>query len=162
MLEGADPERRVTVHVANKRVTIGRDKIGFSIRSSHAGYVYVHMVGTNRDDFQMLFPNAEDSDNSIRPGQTLELPRPAWPIKAFGPPGKDHFVVMVSDLPRMFDGAGLVEGDPFPTFPVARAAQLQRDYTGAAPLFAGQPACMTKPCSAAYGAAAFSIDELMP
>jgi len=157
---GADPQRAPTVEVGNSRVRIGKDRLSFKIRSAHAGYVYVHMVGTNRADFQMLFPNGIDRQNRIRAGETITLPRPSWPIEAYGPAGTDHFVVMVSETPRDFKAAGLADGDPISTFPVARAAQLQGAYTGATPLFAGQPACAGEPCSASYGAASFVIEEV--
>jgi hypothetical protein len=159
VLAGASPGRQVTVQVANGRVRIGRDKLGFSIRSSHAGYMYVHMVGT-QGDFYQLFPNALDKANRIGAGEVLVLPRLSWPVKALGPPGTDHFVVMVSDAPRDFSAAGLAAGDPLASFPVARAAQLQREYSGRTPLFAGVPECKETPCPALYGAAAFSIDEV--
>lgn len=159
---GADPARQVTVKVENDRVRIGQDKLRFSVTSSHAGYVYVHMVGTNRADFHMLFPNGLDGENRIEAGGTLSLPRPNWPIEAGGPAGTDHFVVMVSEAPRDFQAAGLVEGDPFASFPVARAAQLLREHRGATPLFAGTPACAAAPCPDAYGAASFTIDEVAP
>jgi len=159
---GADPARQVTVKVDNDRVRIGQDKLRFSVTSSHAGYVYVHMVGTNRADFHMLFPNGLDRENRIAAGATLTLPRPTWPIEAGGPAGTDHFVVMVSEAPRDFQAAGLAEGNPFAAFPVARAAELLRAHTGAAPLFAGVPACAAAPCPQAYGAASFAIDEVAP
>ena len=98
----------------------------------------------------------------FHPGQTLELPGKDWPITAGGPVGTDHFVVIVSDAPRDFHGAGLVEGDPFGMFPVDRAAQLQRSYRGTTPLFAGEPVCRAAPCPSAYGAASFVIDEVAP
>jgi len=157
---GADASRQVTVKVENDRVRIGQDKLRFSITSSHAGYVYVHMVGTNRADFHMLFPNGLDGENRIEAGATLSLPRPNWPIEAGGPAGTDHFVVMVSEAPRDFQGAGLVEGDPFASFPIARAAQLQQAHSGSAPLFAGTASCAAAPCPNAYGAATFTIDEV--
>lgn len=159
---GADPARQVTVKVDNDRVRIGQDKLRFSVTSSHAGYVYVHMVGTNRADFHMLFPNGYDGENRIAAGATLALPRPSWPIEAGGPAGTDHFVVMVSEAPRDFQAAGLAESKPFAAFPVARAAELLRAHTGAAPLFAGVPACAAAPCPQAYGAASFTIDEVAP
>ncbi|TQK08252.1 serine/threonine-protein kinase [Herbaspirillum sp. SJZ107] len=161
VLAGADPERQVTVRVKNHRVRIGED-IRFAITASHAGYVYVEMVSSNRTDFNMVFPNALDRDNRIRAGQTLDLPRRTWPIGAAGPAGTDHFVVIVSDTPRDFRGAGLVKGEPFGMFPVAQAAQLQRGYRGATALFAGVPSCEDAPCPGTYGAASFVIDEAAP
>jgi serine/threonine protein kinase len=160
VLAGASQERKVTVQVTNKRLLIDHDKLSFSIRSTHAGYVYVYMVGTEGNDFLLLFPNARDRGNRIDAGKVLDLPRPAWPIAAFGPPGTDRFVVMVSDMPRDFSAAGLTQGDPFPAFPVARAARLQAGYAGKTALFAGVPDCANTPCPADYGATAFSIDEV--
>jgi hypothetical protein len=159
VLAGASPERKVTVEVAKQRVRIARDRLGFSIRSSHAGYVYVHMVGTEKNDFHQLFPNKLDTANRIEAGGELTLPRRSWPIEAGGPAGTDHFVVIVSDAPRDFSAAGLSPGDPFAVFPLERAAALQRAYSGSTPLFAGVAACPGAPCPATYGAAAFSIDE---
>ena len=161
ILAGADPGRKVTAQAVNPRVRIKRDKLGFSVQSSHAGFIYMFLLGTKGDDFQLLFPNANDKDNRIVAGEVLNLPRRTWPIAAFGPPGTDHFVVMVSEAPRDFSAAGLTAGDPISTFPVARAAQLQAAYTGKAPLFAGIPVCAGKPCPASYGAAAFSIEEVI-
>lgn len=159
---GADPARKVEVDVPRSRVRIGVDNLSFTVRSSHAGYVYVHLVGTNRTDFQMLFPNGLDKQNRIGAGETLTLPRPNWAIEAGGPAGTNHFVVMVSEAPREFHAAGLVEGEVFASFPAARAAQLQGAYTGATPLFAGVPACAAGPCPGSYGAASFVIEETAP
>jgi len=158
---GADATRKVTVNVKNRRVTIGQ-RIGFSVSATHPGYVYVEMVGSKRADFIMVFPNGRDRDNRIQPGQTLELPNAKWPLEAGGPAGTDHFVVIVSDAPRDFSAAGLVESHGFGAFPIERAAQLQRDYRGTGALFAGTPSCRDTPCPAAYGAASFVIDEAAP
>jgi serine/threonine protein kinase len=160
VLAGASPERKVTVEVASARLTIGQDKVSFAVRSPHAGYVYIYLVGTEGNDFHMLFPNALDKENRIAANAALNLPRRPWQVAAFGPPGTDHFVVMVSDMPRDFSAAGLENGDPFPVFPAARAAGLQAGYTGKTPLFAGTPECANSPCPAEYGAAAFAIEEV--
>lgn len=104
-----------------------------------------------------------DQNNAIKAGQTLNLPRPGWGLKSFGPTGTSRFVAIVSDTPRTFDAAGLVPGDPFSEFPIAQAQALQAAYTGTTPLFAGKPACVAgaaQECSPLYGAAAFSIEEV--
>ncbi|QYF95721.1 protein kinase [Massilia sp. PAMC28688] len=162
ILAEAEPERKVTVDLANSRVRIEKDYIKFSIHSTHAGHVYVLMVGTDSKDPVMLFPNARDKANRIGAGQTISLPRPAWPIMAYGPAGIDHFVVMVSDTPRDFGPSGLAAGAPFSSFPVARIAELQRTHRGATPLLAGVADCAGTPCAGTYGAAAFSIREVVP
>lgn len=160
ILDGASPDRMVTVQTEKPRVQIGRDRLNFSVRASHAGYLYVQMVGTNRTDFWMLFPNAFEKDNHVKAGQTITLPRGRWRMGVDGPPGIDQFVAIVSDAPRDFHSAGLVSGEPFSAFPITRASQMQRDYTGATPLFAGVPDCAgAAPCPATYGAVIFSIEE---
>jgi hypothetical protein len=160
VLAGASSDRKVTVQVANRRLRIDQDKIGFSVQSTHAGHVYIYLVGTEGNDFHLLFPNARDKDNRIGAGEVLNLPRRSWQLAAFGPAGTDHFVVMVSEMPRDFSATGLTDGNPFPAFPVARAAQLLTGYRGKIPLFSGVPVCANTPCPADYGAAAFSIEEI--
>ncbi|WP_338763108.1 protein kinase [Massilia sp. METH4] len=165
IVAGASPGRNVAVQVHTARVRIGQDALRFSVRSSHAGHVYVFMVGSDRNNFWLLFPNAIARDNAIAAGETVELPASAsgtgrWRMDAGGPPGTDHLVVMVSDVPRRFDGAGLVQGDVFAEFPIDHAARLQRAHAGKAPLFAGLADCPGAACSQAYGAAAFTITEV--
>ncbi|MDB5959599.1 MAG: hypothetical protein JWP59_893 [Massilia sp.] len=163
VLDGASPDRLVAVNAKQPRVLIGRDKLGFSVRASHAGYVYVLMVGTNRSDFNLLFPNEADKNNRIAAGQTIELPRKNWLLDVGGPAGVDQFAVIVSDSPRDFSGAGLQRGELFGAFPIERAAVLSRDWRGATPLFAGAAECgATAGCSGTYGASMFSIEEAMP
>lgn len=158
---GADPRRQVSVDVATPRVAIDRDRLGFSVRSLEAGYVYIHMIGTG-GDVHMLFPNGFDKDNRIAAGQTLALPRASWPIEAYGPAGTDRFVVMVSAAPRDFGPAGLVPDEPFARFDLAQSARLQAAHAGPAPLWAGAPACAGAPCPDGYGAASFTIEEVAP
>jgi biotin carboxyl carrier protein len=160
VLGGASPDRMVAVQVEQPRVKIGRDRLSFSVRASHAGYLYVQMVGTDRNNFWMLFPNVVDKGNYVKAGQTITLPRPKWKMVGGGPAGIDQFVAIVSDVPRDFNGAGLVGGELFSEFPIARAGLMQRRYTGATPLFAGTPECAgVTPCSGTYGASMFSIEE---
>ncbi|MDB5948451.1 MAG: hypothetical protein JWR65_306, partial [Massilia sp.] len=79
------------------------------------------------------------------------------------PPGIDQFVAIVSDSPRQFRGAGLVDGELFSTFPIDTASSLQRNYTGPTPLFAGVPDCADPAaCPETYGASMFSIEEIAP
>ncbi|MGV7210348.1 protein kinase domain-containing protein [Oxalobacteraceae bacterium A2-2] len=165
VLDGASAERGVSVTTDKSRVRINKDKLGFSIHASRAGYVYVQMVGTDRNNFYLLYPNALDKNNYIKAGQTLVLPGAGWHLAAGGPAGIDQFVAIVSDTPRTFEAAGLtaVPGQPFSEFPIAQAQALQRAYTGSTPLFAGAPKCAAGgECSPTYGATKFSIEEVAP
>jgi len=80
-------------------------------------------------------------------------------MTAGGPSGTDHFVAIDSDNPRDFSAAGLRKVDPFGEFPPDVAAKLAAQ-AGSAPLFAGTATCSREPCSARYGAAIFSIEEI--
>lgn len=159
IIAGADSDHAVMVRSEKARVRVGRDRFNFAVQASRDGYLYVLMVGSDRTNFYLLFPNAVDQNNRIKAGQTLQLPRAGWRMGVEGPAGVDAFVAIVSDSPRTFDGAGLEHGALFAEFPIARATALQRAYTGATPLFAGKPACAA-PCSPAYGASRFYIEEV--
>ena len=163
IFEGRDRNYAVTVSAEKAQARISKDPLRFRIRSAKTGYVYLLMVGTNRSDFFLLFPNAVDKNNRVKAGEQLDLPRPEWKMIADGPPGTDHFIAIVSDHPRDFGAAGLTIIDPFAEFPLSRASQLYRAYTGPAPLFAGKAICtpdLTPGCSESYGAAVFSIEEI--
>jgi serine/threonine protein kinase len=162
VFEGRERSHAVTVSIEKAQTRIGKDPLRFRIRSARAGYVYLLMVGTNRSDFFLLFPNAVDKSNNIKAGEQFDLPRSEWKMVAEGPPGTDHFVVIVSDRPRDFSAAGLSAVDPFAEFPLDRAARLYSDYTGSPPLFAGKAICPAsmRDCSESYGAATFSIEEI--
>ena len=160
VFDARDRDHPVNVVPDKPRVRIGKDRLRFRVASGKPGYVYVLMVGTDRSNFNLLFPNAVDGENRIAAGQELELPRPGWAMTAGGPKGADHFVAIVSENPRDFSAAGLRKVDPFGEFPLDVAAKLAAG-AGSAPLFAGTPACKTPgPCSARYGAAIFSVEEV--
>ena len=78
---------------------------------------------------------------------------------AEGPPGTDHFVAMVSRYPRAFIPAGAA--DPRQADPPPQAGP---EPDSAWPPQAGRAACpRAQPrCSAAYGAARFTIEEVGP
>lgn len=162
IFEGRDRNHAVTVSTGKAQTRIGRDPLRFTIRSAKAGYVYVLMVGTNGSDFFLLFPNAVDKNNRVKAGEQLDLPRPQWKMIAEGPPGTDHFLVIVSEQPRDLTPAGLEPVDIFAEFPLEKAQQLYAAHAGPDPLFAGKAICpdSRSDCSELYGAAVFSIEEI--
>jgi serine/threonine protein kinase len=165
IFEWRDRNHAVTVSAGKARARIGQDPLRFKIRSAKDGYVYLLMVGTDRSDFFLLFPNAVDKNNRIRAGEELDLPRPRWKMIADGPPGTDHFIVIISENPRDFSSAGLKSIDPFAEFPLDEAVRLYREYDGPVPLFAGKAQCLpssSSDCTESYGAAVFSIEEIEP
>jgi len=48
ILDGASLERVVSALAEKATIKIGHDRLRFSVRASHAGYLYVQMVGTDR------------------------------------------------------------------------------------------------------------------
>lgn len=160
IFEQRDRDHHVGVTMARSRVAIGRERLSFDVSSSKAGYVYVLMVGTDRQHFYLLFPNQIDADNRIAAGGHVELPRKGWSMVATGPAGTNQFVAVVSEVPRNFESAGLVVTDPFGEFPLDVAERVARAATGPASPFAGTPVCPAAgPCPTGYGAATFSIEE---
>jgi len=145
----------VTISIEQSQVRIGTDPLRFAIRSSRPGHVYVLMVGTDRSQFWLLFPNALDQDNRIAADTELALPRATWRMVAGGPPGANQFLAIVSDAPRDFSGAGLKRHGAFGAFPLAGPRAGNGTFAGKAVCAATAP-----PCSAAYGAAVFSIAEV--
>jgi hypothetical protein len=160
IFEARDRNHRVTVVTDPPRIRIGADPLRFRVESAKGGYLYVLMVGTDRTQFNLLFPNAIDGDNRLLPGKEVRLPRAGWAMTAAGPKGTDHFVAIVSEQPRDFTAAGLRKVDPFGEFPADAAAAIFAK-TGDAAVFAGTPACAAgAPCRDKYGAATFSIEEI--
>jgi hypothetical protein len=159
----ANPAHAVAVEVGAPRVRIGVDRLRFSVSSSRAGYVYLLMVGSDRSQFWLLFPNDVDQDNRIAAGGRLALPRPGWRLSATGPPGTDQLLVMVSEAPREFSAAGLVPRPPFAEFRLDARGRIGPDTPDAAQRYAGTARCPGRDdsaCPRSYGAALFSIEEV--
>ena len=156
-------DHAVSVSLDKPQVRIGKDRLQFSVSSSKPGYVYLLMVGTDRSQFWLLFPNSIDKNNNIASGKRLALPRSNWRMDAAGPPGTDQFVVIVSESPRDFSDAGIKPSEPFAEFPLTATMQPELDNSATIPVFAGKancPAGQKSSCSESFGAAMFSIEEI--
>ncbi|HKC98748.1 MAG TPA: hypothetical protein VKG20_11995 [Methylomirabilota bacterium] len=99
IFEGRDRGHSVTASIERGAVRIG---------SSRPGYVYVLAASTSQSDGATLFvgvlyPRASDTNNRVRPGQTLKLPDFSWPTNA-------EFLAIVSDQPREIDVLGALAG----------------------------------------------------
>ena len=89
-------------------VTASVDRGAVRINSSRPGYVYVLAASANQSDgavlfVSVLFPRAADTNNRIRPEQTLKLPDLQWPPNA-------EFLAIESDEPRDIDVLGPLAG----------------------------------------------------
>jgi hypothetical protein len=165
-----DDRRTVTLESGRPAFRIGRDSVEFTLSSSHAGYIYLLMVGSDGKTFDMLFPNQLDAANYIQAGQTLRLPRPAWEIKPAGPAGKNHLLAIVADAPRDFGKLGMQAAGPFSMVSASAAASKDIQLVTATPAASGSAECSEPPakrslvvqqrCSNAYGAALTALEEV--
>lgn len=157
---GATPGFDVTATARKPEVSIGKDKLAFDVRSNRDGFVYVFLLASGGELFQ-LFPNLLDRHNRITAGSTMALPRASWPMEAGGPPGTNHFAVVVSERERDFSDAGMKSEGVFPLFPAAGLASLEAANPGpAATVLLGRPVCpQSAGCADAYGVGSFKIVE---
>lgn len=163
IFQSRDRDHAVSISLDKPQVRIGKDRLQFSVSSSKPGYAYLLMVGTDRSQFWLLFPNSLDKNNSVAAGKRLVLPRSNWRMDAAGPPGTDQFVVIVSDSPRDFTSAGIKPSEPFAEFPLTATMQPGQENGTTTPVFAGKadcPAGQKSACSESFGAAMFSIEEI--
>lgn len=164
-------DRRVVRQVADKPAyRIKRDPVRFSLSSSHEGYVYLLMVGSDGKSFDLLFPNRKDDRNHILAGETWQLPRPGWGIRAGGPAGRDHLLAVVSDTPRDFAGIGMRPAGPFSALPASAMSARDIQFVSATSAHAASADCeatgprrtleVVAACSDAYGADLISLEEI--
>lgn len=165
-----DDRRVVRLTMRDEKVRIGRDKVEFTVSSTHAGYLYLLMVGSDGRTFDMLFPNQLDRSNQIESGQVLRLPRPNWEVTAGGPPGLTQLLAIVADAPRDFSKLALKPAGPFSI--VEASALATRDIqlvTTQAPSAASEECAdetrkrnlvVARRCSNAFGAALVAVEEL--
>ena len=158
--EQRDSKRVVSVKLERDRLRIGAGALRFSVTSSHAGQVYVAMLGSDGKTLSLLFPNDLDTANGIRAGETLSLPRARWAVDAGGPPGIDRLLVLVADGPRDLPALRGAKAGPFvqPLTDAQGRAQLQW-LLGTNARQAGGAACVGGACSDAFGSALVTVEE---
>ncbi len=158
--ETATPGFQVQARPAQAEVVVGKDKLAFELRSNREGFVYVYLLASGGEMF-MLFPNLLDKYNKINANQTLSLPRASWPMNAGGPPGVNHFAVVVSQHERDFSEAGIQTDGVFPQFPLPVLSALEAAQAGKGPTpLLGKPQCpQGSGCTDVFGVADFKIVE---
>ncbi|QNM98586.1 DUF4384 domain-containing protein [Chitinimonas koreensis] len=119
-----DGRRKVEVKLDNPAPRIGVDRIGFEVTSSHAGYVYVLMLGSDGKTVDLIFPNALDGNHAIAAGGKLTLPRSKWRMKAAGPAGQTQLLTLVFDQPKPWTTLPGPKVGPFSSLPAALAGDL--------------------------------------
>ncbi len=159
---GRDDRRLVTLAAKRPSLQIGKDKLEFSLTSSHAGHVYILMTGSDGKEFDLLFPNALDKGHYLEAGETLLLPAPNWQITAQGPKGKDHLLAIVSDAELDFSGLGAKAAGPFSVIDADSESvrDIQTVTSGKRQAGCGSGAAREEDCAGGYGAAMLSIEEV--
>ena len=111
-----NPMRKLEIKLAKKTLKINQDYLDLQIKSSHDGYLYLVLLGSDKKSFYMLYPNKLDGNNRIQAGKTINLPNQSWQIKAAGPAGVDHILVLVADSERdlkTLEALGADKNSPF-------------------------------------------------
>ncbi len=167
MFDQRDAKRKVTVSLAKTQLKIAQDTLEMSVQSDKPGYVYVALAGSDNKSVYMLFPNDLDQNNKIEAGQTLQLPRPNWRVKAGGPAGDNKLLVFVADGPRDLTQLGSSKVGPFSSsLNDAQGRAKLGALMGTSRLVTSQ-ACESASkrknnplCSDAFGAAMVSVEEV--
>jgi hypothetical protein len=151
-----NPRRKLDVQLSKSRLQIGKDTLDLTIKSSHDGYVYLVLLGSDAQSFYVLFPNGLDKANRIKANQALRLPKPDWQVKAAGPAGTDQLLVIVSDTPRQMDSLTLAE----PTSAAPFTYSLT-NLQGRTALIRYLTGANTRARSESFGAKLLSIQEVL-
>ncbi|MDX8399674.1 MAG: caspase family protein [Gallionellaceae bacterium] len=166
---GRDDKRTVKIITDSSKLRIGQDKFTFKLRSSHSGYLYLLMVGSDGKTFDLLFPNKLDGKNFVQAEQLQRFPRPNWEVTAQGPVGKDRILAIVADAPRDLSKLPLVNAGPFSVISVNQLGARGIQLVTSASTSALQKQCshastrnlaLAKSCSDAYGAALVVMEEV--
>jgi hypothetical protein len=171
IFSGRDDRRVVSLQTTKTQFKVGRDLIGVTVSSTQPGFLYLLMVGSDGKTFDMLFPNKIDSQNEIRAGEPVKLPRFSWQVKAGGPAGKNHLLAIVADAPRDFSQLGMKGVGPFSIVEANPVSGQEIQRVSATPASATRAECaddakrirnliVQKRCSGAYGAAMAVIEEV--
>jgi len=148
----------IDARAVQPQLRIGKDALGFTVRSARDGFVQVLVLGPDGSAL-LMFPNAQASDNRIKAGQTLTLPKASWKLDTAEPAGVEHFLVIVSAQPRDYSELGKERDYIFLKLPSKeQGVAVAAAWTRSTPmLLGGLRSCAGVDCDA-YGAAQFSVD----
>jgi hypothetical protein len=164
-------DRRVVRLTADKPAyTVKQDRVKFTLQSSHGGYVYLLMAGSDGKHFDLLFPNKRDQRNLIQANETWNLPRAGWTFRAGGPAGANQLLAIVSDQPRDFSSIGMRPAGPFSVIGVTPLAARDIQFVSAGDSAGAPPECamtgaarsqdIAAACSDGYGADLITLMEI--
>jgi hypothetical protein len=102
-----NPRRLVDTKLDKPVMKIGVDELKLTVKSSHDGYLYVVLLGSDAKSFYVMYPNGLDADNKISKQKPVQIPKPHWQIKAAGPAGTDQLLILVTDSPRQINSLSM-------------------------------------------------------
>jgi hypothetical protein len=149
-----DPRFEVKANPAQTKIAIGKDGLKLTVQSKRDGYLYVVLLGSDRESFYLLYPNGFDAKNKIKANKPMVLPTAGWTVKAGGPAGKDEVLVLVSDSPRDLKTLSLSEPTAAAPFTYALT-----DLGGRSALIDFLTGRGVQGRSESFGAAMFSVVE---
>ena len=112
----SNPTRKVDLQLIKKSLRINKDFLDLKIKSSHDGYLYLVLLGSDKKSFYILYPNKLEGSNQIQAGITISLPNQSWQIRASGPVGVNNILAIVSETPRDLSLLGAFGSDPNSSF----------------------------------------------
>jgi hypothetical protein len=149
-----DPRFEVKATPAQPKIAIGKEGLKLTVQAKRDGYLYVVLLGSDRESFYLLYPNGYDSNNKLKANKPMTLPAPGWSMKAGGPAGKDELLVLVSDSPRDLKALSLSEPTSAAPFTYALT-----DLGGRAALIDFLTGRGVQGRSESFGAAMFNVVE---
>jgi hypothetical protein len=156
LYQSRDERRTVTLKTNKESNYHMGETLSFDIQSSHSGYVYVLMVGSDNKTFDMLYPNQLATQHFLNKSSTLSLPSKGWKMKLAEPAGSNRLLVIVSDAPRDFSRLSYQKVGPFSIF--NGTASGQYDLQSAMQALSPKQRCDTRVnCTSSYGAALLDI-----
>ena len=139
--------------------------------SSHPGFLYLLMAGSDGKAFDIIFPNRLDSKNEVQAGQSIRLPRAEWQNTAAGPAGTTYLMAIVTDERRDFSKLGMQSTGSFSMLEASGTAarNIQRATArgpGTTSAECADPVKrrnlqVAKSCSNAFGAALVTVEEAL-
>lgn len=159
VVSGSHRGFQVNAKAQQNKLKIDRDLLRFTIDSSFSGYVYVFLRTTDGKLMQLL-PNSQTPEIRIKAAQSLDLPPENGDLVAGGPPGIDHFLVIVSESKRQFKALDIKINSGFGFINPSSETLLANWSARQTPILLGDTFCSSQPCSDAYGAAVFSLEEI--
>lgn len=163
-----DDSRAIKFKASKDGFKIDKDKVEFTLSSTHPGHVYILMAGSDNKTLDLLFPNKVDQNNYLPANETWTLPRSTWEIVPGGPPGANHLLVIVADAPRDFSKIITAPAGPFVSVDANAKSSKGILLTSGASVNKSTSTCIKtrnlkvveKSCSDSFGAAMIEVKEI--